>query len=97
MEARDQLPELLHDVLWYEIYIVTCIPIARQRVGKHIPVTQALNIRRISIAMYRTSKHAFLTTEDGVFCRGPCIVVQNNGKKGIRLCQEGFKCGLKLQ
>jgi hypothetical protein len=30
-------------------YIVTCISIARQRVGKHIPATQALN-NRTSIA-----------------------------------------------
>jgi hypothetical protein len=67
MEARDQLPELWHDVLWDEIHNVTCIPIARQRVGKHIPATQALNNRRTSIAMERTSKHAFLTTEDDVF------------------------------
>jgi hypothetical protein len=34
---------------YYE-YIVTCIPIARQRVGKHVPATQALNNSRTSIA-----------------------------------------------
>jgi hypothetical protein len=31
-------------------HIVTCIPIARQRVGKQILQTQALNNRRASIA-----------------------------------------------
>jgi hypothetical protein len=43
------------------------IPIARKRVGKHIPATQALNIRGTSIARQRTSKHAFLTTAGGIF------------------------------
>jgi hypothetical protein len=45
-----------------DFYIVTCIPIARQRVGKHIPLNNST-----SIAGQRSCKHAFLTVEDGVF------------------------------
>jgi hypothetical protein len=47
--------------------IVTHIPIARQRLGKHIPEAYAFSNRRMSIDRYPTNKHAFLTTEDGVF------------------------------
>jgi hypothetical protein len=43
--------------------IVTCIPIARQGAGKHIP---ACDNRRTSVARQRTSKDALLTIEDGV-------------------------------
>jgi hypothetical protein len=50
--------------------IVTHMPIARQWLGKHISNAYALS-NRTSIARKRTNKHAFLTTEDGVF-RGVC-------------------------
>jgi hypothetical protein len=43
--------------------IATCIPIARQRLGKHITAeANALN-NRSSIAKQRISKHASLKTE----------------------------------
>jgi hypothetical protein len=45
---------------------VTYILIARQRLGKHIPATNALN-NRTSIARQRSCKYGSLTTEDGVF------------------------------
>jgi hypothetical protein len=55
------------------IYIVTCRPISRQR-PKHAHTTIEPNQKRrflfglhISIARQRSSKHIFLTTEDGVF------------------------------
>jgi hypothetical protein len=41
--------------------IVTYRPIARQRLGKHIPVGVNARNNRTSIARQRTSKHAFLT------------------------------------
>jgi hypothetical protein len=48
---------------------VTCIPIARQRFGKHIPAqANALN-NRTSIARQWGCKHASLTIEDDVFRR----------------------------
>jgi hypothetical protein len=44
-----------------------CIPIARQRLGKHIPAgVNAINNRQ-SITRQRISKHASLTIE-AVFC-----------------------------
>jgi hypothetical protein len=46
-------------LVYFPEYIVTCTPIAKQRVGEHIPATQALN--------NRTSKHAFRTIEDVIF------------------------------
>jgi hypothetical protein len=43
------------------LHIVTCIPIARQQLGKHISAgANALN-NRTSIARQRIGKHAFLT------------------------------------
>jgi hypothetical protein len=42
---------------------VTCIPIARQRLGKHIPARAKAGKNRTSIAKQRISKHAFLTIE----------------------------------
>jgi hypothetical protein len=49
--------------------IMTCIPIARQRLYKHIPTTNTLN-SRTSIARQRSCKHAFLAIEDGIFFLG---------------------------
>jgi hypothetical protein len=50
--------------------IVMCIPIARQQVGKHIPATQAhATIEGHLLLGNKTSKHASLTIEDGVFHR----------------------------
>jgi hypothetical protein len=42
------------------------MPIAKQRLDKHIPVTNALN-SRTSVARQRSYKHAFLTVEERVF------------------------------
>jgi hypothetical protein len=46
-----------------DLYIVTCIPIARQRLGKHIPAQANARSNRTSIARQRISKHASLTKE----------------------------------
>jgi hypothetical protein len=46
---------------------VTCIPIASQRLGKHIPAQANARNNRASTARQRTYKHASLTIEDGVF------------------------------
>jgi hypothetical protein len=51
--------------------IVTCIPIARQGVGKHVPAEANARNNRTSIATQRSCKYASLTIEDGVF-RGVC-------------------------
>jgi hypothetical protein len=48
---------------------VTCIPIPRQRLGKHIPPCANARKNRTSIARQRISKHASLT-EDAVFSVG---------------------------
>jgi hypothetical protein len=42
---------------------VTCIPIARQRFGKHIPAQEYVLNNRTSIARQRISRHTFLTIE----------------------------------
>jgi hypothetical protein len=42
---------------------VTCIPIARQRVGKHIPEETYARNNRTSIAIQRIIKQAFSTIE----------------------------------
>jgi hypothetical protein len=42
---------------------VTCIPISRQRLGKHIPAGANAHDDRMSVARQRTSKHASLTIE----------------------------------
>jgi hypothetical protein len=52
--------------------IVTCIPIARQRLGKHIPVEAYARNNSTSIAKQRVSKQAFSTIEGQCFLRGPC-------------------------
>jgi hypothetical protein len=46
---------------------VTCTPIARQRVGKHVPAEANARNNRTSIVMQRSCKHGSLTIEDGVF------------------------------
>jgi hypothetical protein len=43
--------------------IVTCIPIARQRLGKHIPERANVRKNRTCIARQRASKHASLKIE----------------------------------
>jgi hypothetical protein len=48
---------------WSHDDIVTCIPIARQRLGKYIPAEANAINNRTSIARQRISKHAFLITE----------------------------------
>jgi hypothetical protein len=47
---------------WADVNIVTYGPIARQRLGKHIPA-EAYARNRTSIARQRISKHASLTIE----------------------------------
>jgi hypothetical protein len=42
---------------------VTCIPIARQRLGKHIPARANAHQYRTFIPRQRISKYASLTTE----------------------------------
>jgi hypothetical protein len=49
------------------IHIVTRTPVARQRVGKHVPVEVNELNNRSSIARQRSYKHASLTIEYGVF------------------------------
>jgi hypothetical protein len=49
------------------IYILTYRPIARQRLGKHIPAVANKRNNRIYIATQGISKHASLTIE-AVFC-----------------------------
>jgi hypothetical protein len=51
---------------------MTCIPIARQRLGKHIPAEAYARNNRTSIARQRISKQAFSTIERLCFLRGPC-------------------------
>jgi hypothetical protein len=53
---RRYIPEHRND-------IVTCIPIARQRLGKHIPARANAHKNRTSIARQRISKHAYSTAE----------------------------------
>jgi hypothetical protein len=45
------------------IYIVKCIPIARQRLSKHIPTRAKARDSRTSIARQRCGKHASSTIE----------------------------------
>jgi hypothetical protein len=46
---------------------IVTTPIARQRVGKHVPAEANARKNRTSIARQRSSKHASLTIQDGVF------------------------------
>jgi hypothetical protein len=49
---------------------VSCIPIARQRLGEHIPAVSNTRNNRTFIARQRISKYArkqYGTIEDGVF------------------------------
>jgi hypothetical protein len=41
--------------------IATCIPIAKQRLGKHTPALANAHKKRTSIARQQISKHASLT------------------------------------
>jgi hypothetical protein len=43
------------------IHVVTCIPVARQRLGKHISARANAGKNRTSISRQRISKHASLT------------------------------------
>lgn len=42
---------------------VTCIPIVRQQVGKHIPAEENARKNMASFARQRINKHTFLTVE----------------------------------
>jgi hypothetical protein len=59
------------------VNIATCIPIARQRLGKHIPAQAYARNNRTLIARQRISKHASLTRE-AVFSAWS---VQNDSKE----------------
>jgi hypothetical protein len=61
--------------------IVTCIPIARQQLGTHIPARANARNNRTSVARQQISKHGSLTTE-AVFSVGSVQVV-------IRKCSAG--------
>jgi hypothetical protein len=60
--------EILHKFCWaFPILIhniVTCIPIARQQLGKHITEQAYARNNITSAAKQRTSEHASLTIED---------------------------------
>jgi hypothetical protein len=49
--------------MFYIFITVTCIPIARQRLGKHISAEANARNNRTSIARQRISKHASLAIE----------------------------------
>jgi hypothetical protein len=55
-----------------QVYIVTYRPIARKRLGKHIPAEAYVRNNRTSIARQWISKQVFSTTERQCFLRGPC-------------------------
>jgi hypothetical protein len=63
-------------IWWYNI--ATCIPSARQRLGKHIPAWANASKNRTSIARQRSSKYASLSTE-AVYSLGSV----QNGYKGL--------------
>jgi hypothetical protein len=52
---------------YFVTYNVTCIPTARQRLGKHIPAEAKASNNRTSIARQQISKHASLIIV-AVFC-----------------------------
>jgi hypothetical protein len=47
------------------------MPIARQRVAKHIPAEENARNNTNFIARHRRGKHAFATTEEEVFSMDP--------------------------
>jgi hypothetical protein len=62
---------------------VTCTPIARQRVGKHIPVTQAHTTGRL--LQSNGTVNTLSTTEDGVFRGvGPEAIQRESDAAGMR-------------
>jgi hypothetical protein len=64
---------------------VTYRPIARQRLGKHIPTGVNARNNRTSIANQRISRHASLTIERLYFLHGPCKVVINVQKRSFEV------------
>jgi hypothetical protein len=58
-----------------------CIPIARQRLGKHIPAEENAPNNRTSIARKRISKQVFSTIERLCFLRGLCRGVINGQRR----------------
>jgi hypothetical protein len=59
--------------------------IARQRLGKHIPVEAYERNNRTSTARQRNSKQNFSTTEMLCFLRGPCGGVINRQRRSFEL------------
>jgi hypothetical protein len=55
-----------------QVNSVTSRPIARQRLGKHIPEEACARNNRTSTVRQRISKQAFSTIEGLCFLRGPC-------------------------
>jgi hypothetical protein len=80
--------------LYFHQYIVTCISIARQRLGKHIPEEANARNNRTSIARLRINKHAFLTRE-AVSSACPCKVVIKKGSVGKSQLSEAERVQLK--
>jgi hypothetical protein len=62
----DILPCLCEVVQIWLVHNVTCTPIARQRVGRHVPTEAHARNNRTSNARQRSCKHKSLTIEDGV-------------------------------
>jgi hypothetical protein len=76
----------------YDIYfyIVTGIPIARWRLGKHIPAEANSCNNRTSIVRQSISKQAFSTIERLCFPRGPCRRVSNGQRRSFELVVENW-------
>jgi hypothetical protein len=49
------------------VHTVTCTPISRQQVGKHVPVEANARNNWTSVATQRSCKHASLTIENCAF------------------------------
>jgi hypothetical protein len=63
-------------------YFVAYRPIARQRLGKHIPAGASAR-NRTSTARHRSCKHSFPTIERLYFLRCPCkVVIKKSSEAG---------------
>jgi hypothetical protein len=71
------------------INIVTYRPIARQRLGKHIPVEAYARNNRTSIARQRISKPAFSTIDRLCFLLSPCRGVIKGQRRSFELSRNG--------
>jgi hypothetical protein len=71
-------------------YIVTYIPIARQRLDKHIPAETYAQNNRTSIARQRNNKEAFSTIRRLCFRRDPCRAVIKGQRRSFELVVENW-------